>query len=183
MSAKKINILLVENTETDAHLTIRQIHKINPDFQVRVVESLPDVEVAIAAFNPQMIISDYNLPTCTGMDVLTLVREKLPNAVFIFLTGTLQDEELAAETILNGADGFILKKHIKNLVSKLSPYLDKISQRSNVEQEARRQINETSGLIKDIRSYLDDVNAENLTYQERINKIKDHLDSMKKSIK
>lgn len=182
MRKKNVHILLVEDSETDAELTIRQIHKIDPSIGVRVVDTLSEVEVAIGSHMPDMIISDYNLPSCTGMEVLRLAQDKIPNTVFIFLTGTLQDEELAAETILNGANGFILKKHINNLVNRLPPFLDKIEKKRSVEEQAKDQIASSTKLITDIRNYLNDVNAENLTYQERIKKMKDHLDTMKKSI-
>lgn len=182
MKRKELHILLVEDTETDAQLIIRQIHKIDPTFKVHVVETLPDIEMAIVAFNPQIIISDYNLPSCTGLEILSLVRDKAPETIFVFLTGTLQDEEVAEETVLNGADGFILKKHLNNLHLKLPPYFKKIENKLDIEQGANKQIKENSKFILDIRKYLDDVNAENLTYQERIKKMKDHLDQMKKSI-
>lgn len=182
MIEKNVHVLLVEDMETDAELISRQIHKVEGNYKVQVVQTLGDVEAAIAAFNPQIIISDYNLPTCSGMDVLELVRDKSPTATFVFLTGTLQDEELAAETILNGADGFILKKHMSALSEKLRPYLEKVQNRPAIVQNARNRIKKSNDLIKDIKDYMDDINAENITHQERMKKIRDHLEKMKQSL-
>lgn len=177
-----VHILLVEDTESDALLIQRQISKIDPSYKVQVVDSLNNVQVAIKTFNPQLILSDYNLPTCTGMEVLELVRAKSPTAVFVFITGTLQDEELAAETILNGADGFILKKHINKLSSKLLPYIEKIKNRPVIVQNTRNRIKQSSDLINDIKDYMEDINKENISHQERISKIREHLEKMKKSL-
>lgn len=182
MTKINVHILLVENTWTDAMLIKRQISKINASYKVQVVDTLNNLRVALSTFNPQLILSDYNLPACTGMQVLELVREKSPKAVFVFVTGTLQDEELAAETILNGADGFILKKHINNLSSKLLPYIERIKNRPVIVQSTSNPIKQSSDLINDIKDYMDDINRENLSHQERIQKIRTHLENIKKNL-
>ncbi|TVZ53327.1 response regulator [Dokdonia sp. Hel_I_53] len=182
MNISDLHILLVEDTTSDAELIKRQIHKIDKDIQTQVVDNLSDLKVTIATFNPQIILSDYNLPTCTGMDVLKVARENSPSATFVFLTGTLQDEELAAETILNGADGFILKKHINDLVSRLKPFIEKVRNKPNIVQDAQNRIKKSSDLISNIKEYMENINNENMTHQERLDKIRLHLDNIKKSL-
>jgi CheY-like chemotaxis protein len=178
----EVHILLVEDTDSDAALITRQIHKLDKAYKVQVVDNLADLEVAIKTFNPQMIISDYNLPTCSGMEVLEVARSKSPTASFLFVTGTLQDEELAAETILNGADGFILKKHMSVLASKLAPYIDKIKNRPVIVQNTRNRIKQSTDLVNDIKEYMEDINRENISHQDRIAKIREHLEKIKNSL-
>lgn len=178
----EVHILLVEDTDSDAALITRQIHKLDKAYKVQVVDNLADLEVAIKTFNPQMIISDYNLPTCSGMEVLEVARSKSPTATFLFVTGTLQDEELAAETILNGADGFILKKHMSVLASKLVPYIDKIKNRPVIVQNTRNRIKQSTDLVNDIKEYMEDINRENISHQDRIAKIREHLEKIKNSL-
>ncbi|AEE18345.1 response regulator [Dokdonia sp. 4H-3-7-5] len=178
----EVHILLVEDTDSDAALITRQIHKLDKAYKVQVVDNLADLEVAIKTFNPQMIISDYNLPTCSGMEVLEVARSKSPTATFLFVTGTLQDEELAAETILNGADGFILKKHMNVLASKLAPYIDKIKNRPVIVQNTRNRIKQSTDLVNDIKEYMEDINRENISHQDRIAKIREHLEKIKNSL-
>ncbi len=182
MNINDLHILLVEDTTSDAELIKRQIHKIDKDIQTQVVDNLSDLKVLIATFNPQIILSDYNLPTCTGMDVLRVAREKSPSATFIFLTGTLEDEELAAETILNGADGFILKKHMNNLATKLTPFIEEVRSKPNIVQDAQNRIKKSSDLISNIKEYMENINKENITHQERLEKIRHHLDNIKKNL-
>lgn len=178
----EVHILLVEDTDSDAALITRQIHKLDKAYKVQVVDNLADLEVAIKTFNPQMIISDYNLPTCSGMEVLEVARSKSPTATFLFVTGTLQDEELAAETILNGADGFILKKHMNVLASKLAPYIDKIKNRPVIVQNTRNRIKQSTDLVNDIKEYMEDINRENISHQDRIAKIREHLEKIKTTL-
>lgn len=182
MKTTETHILSIEDNPTDAQLIQRQILKISPNSKIQVVDNMEDIAIALKSFSPQLVISDYNLPTCSGMDVLNYVRAKSPSAIFIFLTGTLQDEELAAETILNGADGFILKKHINNLSSKLLPYFERIKNRPIVVQNAKNRIKQSSDLIDNIKEYMDDINRENLSHQERIAKMREHLNKMKESL-
>lgn len=178
----EVHILLVEDKDSDAALITRQIHKLDKAYKVQVVDNLADLEVAIKTFNPQMIISDYNLPTCSGMEVLEVARSKSPTATFLFVTGTLQDEELAAETILNGADGFILKRHMGVLASKLAPHIDKIKNRPVIVQNTRNRIKQSTDLVNDIKEYMEDINRENISHQDRIAKIRAHLDKIKSSL-
>ncbi|WP_298326269.1 response regulator [uncultured Dokdonia sp.] len=178
----EVHILLVEDTDSDAALITRQIHKLDKAYKVQVVDNLADLEVAIKTFNPQMIISDYNLPTCSGMEVLEVARSKSPTATFLFVTGTLQDEELAAETILNGADGFILKRHMGVLASKLALHIDKIKNRPVIVQNTRNRIKQSTDLVNDIKEYMEDINRENISHQDRIAKIREHLEKIKNSL-
>ena len=182
MKITDLHVLMVEDTPSDAELIQRQIHKIDKDIKIQLVDNLSDMKVALATFNPQIILSDYNLPTCTGMDVLKVARSNSPSATFVFLTGTLQDEELAAETILSGADGFILKKHINNLSKKLEPFIDKVKNRPVLVQDAHNRIKKSSDLIGNIKEYMENINRENITHQERLEKIRIHLDNIKKNL-
>ena len=126
MIRTSLRILLVEDNEADAVLIERQINKIVEKPTLEVVDNLVEVRDRLVNFVPDVVLSDYNLPTCTGLDVLELVKEYDPELGFIFITGTINDEELAANTILSGASGYILKKHINNLGEKLEPLLKKV---------------------------------------------------------
>ncbi len=58
-----------------------------------------------------VIISDYNLPSFTGLDALKVLREKDQIIPFFFLTGFL-GEEKAVEVMRHGANDFLLKDHV-----------------------------------------------------------------------
>ena len=102
-----LKILLVEDYEIDADLITMQIHKIVENPEIKVVDNVEDCNNKLHNFVPDVVISDYNLPTCTGLDILKLVKKFDENLAFIFVTGTIDDDELAANTILSGASGFI----------------------------------------------------------------------------
>ena len=108
-----LRILLVEDNDTDALLIQRHLRKLVESPQIEVVEDLEACRHQLVNFVPDLVLSDYNLPTCTGMEVLKLSQEIDPELPLIFITGTIDDEELAANTILAGASGYILKKNMK----------------------------------------------------------------------
>ncbi|MBK8635250.1 MAG: response regulator [Saprospiraceae bacterium] len=68
---------------------------------------------------PHIVISDYNLPDCTGLDLLLYTKQHYPSVPFVFITGMLNDEEKTAEVILNGANGYILKQNVSTVGPKI----------------------------------------------------------------
>ena len=115
MITTKLRILLIEDYKTDAELIEIQIKSFVENFEIKIVDNLPDFTRELQSFVPDVILSDYNLPTCTGLDILQEAKAQDPNIPFIFITGTIDDDEMAANTILSGASGFILKKHMNTL--------------------------------------------------------------------
>ena len=170
-----LRILLVEDNEADVLLTKRSLQKLVAEPIIEVVEDLSSCRDKLINFIPDVVISDYNLPTCTGLDVMQLVQEKAPGLPFIFLTGTVNDEELAAHTILAGASGYILKKHMPHLEEKLKPLLRQVVFRMSEKQEVRERLRENKIAINQIYDYLDNLKADNKGQKENIDKIKDTL--------
>ncbi len=175
-----LRILLVEDNETDALLIERQLKKIVERPQIKLVEDLESCRYELVHFIPDLVISDYNLPTCTGMEVLQLTQEIDPQLPFIFITGTIDDEELAANTILAGASGYILKKNMKHLDQRLRPLLKKVVLQMSANEEVRERIRQNKQSVNKIRNYLNALNSDD--YQERqksIARIKKDLDRIK----
>lgn len=174
-----LRILLVEDLETDADLIQRQIKKIVKDPLIEVADDLETCKDLLVNFAPDVVLSDYNLPTCTGLDILELVSEYDENIAFIFITGTINDEELAANTILSGASGYILKKHMNNLSEKLEPLLKKVVINMVARDELRERIRNNKITVNQIYDYLDKINEDNAEHRENISKIKEAINQFK----
>lgn len=170
-----LRILLVEDNEADVLITKRSIEKLVESPVIEVAEDISSCRHHLVNFVPDLIISDYNLPTCTGMDVLELVKEKDPSMPLIFLTGTVQDEEVAANTILAGASGYILKKDMKSLEEKLKPLLNKVVFNMVAGDELRERLRRNKIAINQIYDYLDSLKADNKEQRENILKIKETI--------
>ncbi|MEM0993166.1 MAG: response regulator [Bacteroidota bacterium] len=70
-----------------------------------------------------LILTDYNLPDYNGLEALLVSKEKMPQVPFVFVTGTLNDEEKVAQAVLRGASGYILKDNLKEIEERLNPII------------------------------------------------------------
>ena len=179
MIKEPLQILLVEDSPSDSTLIKREISKIAKNATITVCNNLSDFELALTNLMPDLILSDYNLPTCSGLEVLELAQERAPSITFIFITGTINDEELAADTILNGASGYILKKNISMLHKRLEPYLKAISNNGPYINPVRKRILESKKLVSDIEIFLENFSKENMSHREGMLKIQEDLKRLK----
>lgn len=109
-----IRILFVEDVPQDAELAEHALRREGLNFIAQRVETAAEFLAALAAFNPDLIISDYTLPAFDGMQALRLSLEADAARPFIVLTGSL-NEETAVACIKAGATDYVLKDRIVRL--------------------------------------------------------------------
>ena len=109
-----IRILLVEDLPTDVELALREIKKENIDFTYKVVDTEPGFKKTLEEFVPDIIVSDYSMPSFDGMKALKITREKDSIIPFIVLTGSM-NEETAVACMKAGANDYVLKEKIMRL--------------------------------------------------------------------
>jgi len=113
--AEQLRILINEDMPFDAELLEYEIRKGGFSYISTRVETREGFLAALDEFAPDLIISDYNLPSFDGMQALTLARESSPLIPFIIVTGAL-NEEIAVQCMKAGADDYLLKDNLKRLV-------------------------------------------------------------------
>ncbi|MBN2224372.1 MAG: PAS domain S-box protein [Deltaproteobacteria bacterium] len=111
---KPTRILIVEDVAADAELAQREINKDLKPCDYRVVETKEEFLDALETFRPDLIVSDYSLPTFDGMTALKLTLDKTPATPLIILTGS-QNEDIAVGCIKAGAADYVLKDSIRRL--------------------------------------------------------------------
>jgi len=109
-----VKILIVEDLPTDAALAQREILKFVPGAQFRRVETERDFLDAMNNFKPELIVSDYQMPSFTGLDALKLTLEHYPDIPLIIHTGSM-NEDTAVECMKAGAADYVIKEYIKRL--------------------------------------------------------------------
>ena len=62
-----------------------------------------------------IILADYSLPTCNGIQALQTARQKRPDTPFLVVSGTI-GEHAAIESLKNGATDYVLKQWPERLV-------------------------------------------------------------------
>src|SRR3989338_4306172 len=114
--AEKLRILHLEDLESDAQLVERELRKDKLDFTIRRIDTREAFIKALDEFKPAVILSDYKLPGFDGVEALRIAREKCPDVPFIFITGTI-GEELAVESLKNGASACVMKDRLLRMPS------------------------------------------------------------------
>lgn len=112
--ANNIRVLSLEDTPSDAELQHDALRRSGMDIEWRCVGNELDFRAQLKAFQPHVILADYNLPSYTGSDALAHVQAAAPHIPVIIVTGTI-GEVKAVELMKGGACDYILKDRLARL--------------------------------------------------------------------
>jgi len=118
---KKLKLLIIEDVSADAELMERELQKGGISINAKRIETREALIEAIDGFDPDLILSDYNLPKFDGLSALAIAQEKRPDIPFIVVSGAI-GEELAVEALKKGATDYVLKDHLAKLVPAVSEH-------------------------------------------------------------
>lgn len=144
----ELNILFVEDFQSDYELALRQLRKEQILFSSICVDTRAEFLNALENFNPDLIISDYSMPTFNGLEALHITLEKKPDIPFIVLTGSI-NEETAVECMRAGAADYVLKEKLQRLPFSVRETL-KRSQERKEKLLAEKQLRESETRFKDV---------------------------------
>lgn len=134
----KLRILFIEDSRDDAELAVRCLEKDGISVEWRIVATADALRETLAIWKPELILSDYSMPGFSGHDALMICRVLVPELPFIFLSGTI-GEELAIESIHQGATDYVLKENIRRLPTSVRRAVsDAVEQRRILEMEKER---------------------------------------------
>jgi diguanylate cyclase (GGDEF)-like protein len=165
-AAKKLDdtnlrVLLVEDSDSDAELTTRLLRAAG--FQVSI-ERVMDEQAMRGALKrrlPDLVLSDFSMPSFDGMSALAIARTEAAGVPFLFLSGTI-GEERAIEALKSGATDYILKGNSKRLGPAVKRALADAEQR-RARQLAERQVARLTGVLE----MLSGINAAVVRIQDR----------------
>lgn len=113
-----LKILILEDNQQDVGLLMRELKKSGLTFISEIVQTREAFENAIQNFKPDLILSDYSLPSFDGLTAFHIKQEKIPEIPFIIISGTI-GEENAVELIKNGITDYVLKDKLFSLNPKI----------------------------------------------------------------
>ena len=163
---KRIRLLLIEDNEDDALLTINHLKENGYELFYKIVFTHEDLKALLTNEIWDCIISDYAMPNFTGLDALDEFLKHNLDIPFILLSGTM-GETLAVKAMKMGASDYIMKDHL----ALLSPALV----RELHEAETRRQNKEKDILIHANEKRLREKNEEIALQNEERHQINDKL--------
>jgi two-component system, cell cycle sensor histidine kinase and response regulator CckA len=127
-----IRLLMVEDSDDDAQLTLRELKRHDYEVHAVRVQDAAALEAAISAGPWDLVISDWSMPEFSGLGALKTVRERGLDVPFLIVSGTI-GEETAVSALKAGAADFVLKHRLARLVPAIEREL-----RDSRERAARR---------------------------------------------
>jgi len=144
-----LRILHLEDNDRDAELVASWMEDEGILCQVKRVQTASEFLSALGSKDVEVIISDYKLPGFDGLKALDMARQRLPDVPFILFSGTI-GEELAVQSLKQGAADYVLKERPQRLMAAIRHALDGAEQRARA-KEAENRVREQAALLNKAR--------------------------------
>jgi diguanylate cyclase (GGDEF)-like protein len=154
-----IRLLLVEDDESSAELTLRALRSGGLACACERVASEGEFRAALAR-DPDIVLSDSNIPGFDGLEALAITRAERPATPFIFVSGQLSDAA-SQRALAGGATGYVTKSELSRLAnevrSALRPSPPALRRMSDQPESAAGVIDpsDTASYLLERRSILD----------------------------
>jgi len=109
-----LRVLLVEDSESDADLIVRQLKKAEYSVHHERIENAKEMKKALEKQKWDIVISDYKLPRFNAAAALTLLQKANIDIPFVIVSGSM-GEELAVELMKAGAHDYLTKNKLVRL--------------------------------------------------------------------
>ena len=128
---RKLQILHLEDDPDFAELVHSLFVQDGLDVELKCVGDRAAFEAALDAGAFDVIISDYHLPSFSGLDALAVVRKKNLHIPFILVSGTI-GEQAAIESLRAGATDYLLKQQPDRLPSAVRRAVQEAEERARL---------------------------------------------------
>lgn len=145
---RTFKILHLEDSESDRLFVQETLKSDQLSVQIEAVKTRDEFEDALRQRKFDLIISDYTLPSFDGLRAVALARRLCPEIPFIFFSGTI-GEEVAIESLKNGAVDYVLKQRPNRLVPAIRRAVRNAEEHNRLKQteNALRQSEERFGIV------------------------------------
>ncbi len=147
---RTVRVLLLEDSRPDYELILEHLKRDGGSFEVTHVTTRAEFETALERDEFDLVLSDYSLPAFDGRTALNLTRRHRPDLPFILVSGVL-GEEVAIDSINEGATDYVLKQRMSRLPSAVSRALAEAyerKERRRAEEHLKLLVGELSHRVK-----------------------------------
>jgi two-component system, NarL family, sensor histidine kinase UhpB len=110
-----LRTLIVEDSENDAELLVRTLQRGGYEPASKRVDTAQGMQAALEQSAWDVVISDYSMPSFSGIAALRLLQQHGIDIPFIMLSGVV-GEEIAVLAMKAGAHDFVTKGNLARLV-------------------------------------------------------------------
>lgn len=101
--------MILEHDPHDLELLVRTLKKSDLEYESSVADSEEAYVAALRSFDPDIVLSDFSLPTFDGLSAFQIKMKLRPETPFILVSGTI-GEERAVDLIKMGITDYALKE-------------------------------------------------------------------------
>jgi signal transduction histidine kinase len=133
---KPLNVLIVEDSENDALLLLRELKRSGYEPAYERVCTADGLNTALEKLPWDIIISDFVMPQFGGLEALKLIKRKGLDIPFIITSGKISDDT-AVMSMKAGAADYIMKDNLTRLGPAIERELQETSIRKENEQASK----------------------------------------------
>lgn len=135
-------ILILEDSKGDVDLLLYELKKNSFTFSYEVVQTQNTFEEALRNFIPDIILSDFSLPSFDAVSAFHIKQEICPDTPFIIVSGII-GEENAVDLIKSGVTDYILKDKLFSISPKISRALkeaNELKEKKRADEQLKIQL-------------------------------------------
>ncbi|MFV1883170.1 MAG: histidine kinase dimerization/phosphoacceptor domain -containing protein [Balneola sp.] len=138
-----IKLLLLEDNELDAELTLRVLNRMEHSFDTKIISTKPEFEQTVKDWSPDLIISDFNLQTFSGDEALAVAKKTSPDIPFITLSGSIT-RKMELTLLEERANDVLTKDNLRRL-----PFvINRVLNEKQDKEKLRSTLHELEGNLK-----------------------------------
>ena len=115
MSDRRLHVLVVEDSDRDAELLLQHLAASGYQIEHERVQTAAAMTAALEGRRWDVIVSDYSMPSFTGLEALEIARTHSLEVPFVIVSGTI-GEDTAVAALKAGAQDFLIKGRLARLV-------------------------------------------------------------------
>ena len=148
----QVRVLAVDDDESTVSLTAAFLRRQRDSFEVLTATSGEDALETLDSESIDCLVSDYEMPTMDGIELLRAVRDREPKFPFILFTAR-GSEEIASEAISAGVTDYLQKGSGEGRYALLANRIENAVRQRRAEQVAR----ETQHRLEEVTEHTNDV--------------------------
>jgi putative two-component system response regulator len=168
-----LRVLMIDDSEDDVQLTIRELKKGKYDLFYERVENADAMKKALLHKEWDIILCDYNMPDFNAVSAITLLQKEDIDIPVIIISGSANTEEII-ECIRLGAHDYFMKGNL----SRLCPAIDRELANAEIRRK-KKQIQSQSevAIIKALSQNIIEQKHEKAQFQHTIENLKKVIDT------
>ena len=145
LKSSVLRVLHLEDHPRDLELVAGWLEDEGLCCDITSVQTASEFQSALQRTPVDLIISDYKLPGFDGLKALRMARLRLPDVPFILFSGTI-GEQLAIDSLKQGATDYVLKQKPQRLMAAIQHALAQAQEHAK-RKEAERKIQAQAALL------------------------------------